>query len=161
MKPNEVLSSHIALPYQQTKNLKSPDLKRICCTGLDFLGYMDHIYRIYACKWIVTSYLICNVHGLSGQDKWCIEIVKVGVYTDNTGNWSKTKYISLCKYAGNIKHEHISAVKQSHPVFVYIICVYCVYLLCVYINSLTQSIYFENICMHLRVYIYINIIYII
>ncbi len=38
------------------------------------------------------------------------------------------------------------------------VCVYCVY---VYIEKHTYSIYFENIYMYLKVYIYIHTIYII
>ncbi len=53
-----------------SKNLKSPDLKRINHTGL--------VFKIGVSKLIFTSGVICNVYGL-GQDKQYIEIVTVGV----------------------------------------------------------------------------------
>ncbi len=59
----------------------------------------------------------------------------------------------------------ISAVKQliasKINVFVYILYVCTVYIYYVYRKTHTYSIYFENIYMYLRVYIYIHINYII
>ncbi len=55
--------------------------------------------------------------------------------------------------------QRLIASKIKVVVYIIYVCVYCVYLLCIFKD--TYSIYLENICMYLHVYIYIHIIYII